>query len=621
MRTLSGRLFIVLLFVMIGGLAFILATIPSVAQDSDPAAFATNTPQPPPPRLPDGRIDQYALPQWLEQDLIDVMVEYVQKLTPGDEAGLLAVELLQYELESRFPDAPHRLSDREELLQMMLAAPRGMVDIRHIARPYIQTALNTLDSSALADYNGFNIEFFLIDLDGLDPVDVIVHTRYPSSAVSPSELIYEDYLLAQVDSDGVYRLLDSTPLFPAAPFADIEQIDLEQFGDLNGDGLEEMALSVQQSGNINRQLLIYGLRNGQFANQIISDEEIRFGEISQWSTDSIPPAVKVINYRLESPAWGCFSELVVQWDYSANLFRPVVTNPNIQYRNQDSLACRLYESEPYFGIPAAEAIQTIESVLEESSRDEPDSQAALDRAEMTLVMLYALQGRPSSAVDLVATLESKAEPGSWLANQADTFIQKINQAGTTAIDLCAALLAADDYGACDIDQVLEQRFADAPLERGRPVIEQLEERGLPVLETVTISALGRVDRLAVNFDLFGASWWAFAPTNPDTHTAERIDAPPGFEPVGLPLGFLDAPTSGYQALFLDNDVVAALAVMDTLIGDNPDQPPSPSARYLQALSYDLAADRRRARQAYYTLWSEYPGTIWGQLAGEHLERR
>jgi len=44
-------------------------------------------------------------------------------------------------------------------------------------------------------------------------------------------------------------------------------------------------------------------------------------------------------------------------------------------------------------------------------------------------------------------------------------------------------------------------------------------------------------------------------------------------------------------------------------------------RYLQALGYDLLADRITARQSYLSLWLDNTESIWGQLAAVHLERR
>jgi hypothetical protein len=35
----------------------------------------------------------------------------------------------------------------------------------------------------------------------------------------------------------------------------------------------------------------------------------------------------------------------------------------------------------------------------------------------------------------------------------------------------------------------------------------------------------------------------------------------------------------------------------------------------------LAGDRTRAKAAYYDIWVTFPDTVWGQLAGQHLERR
>ena len=105
------------------------------------------------------------------------------------------------------------------------------------------------------------------------------------------------------------------------------------------------------------------------------------------------------------------------------------------------------------------------------------------------------------------------------------------------------------------------------------------------------------------------------------YEAEIIDAPEDFGEASLPPALLDAPQNAYDALLLFGDATGALNVLENTVLNNPDVPLSPAALYLQALSYDLSADRTRARDAYYSLWAEYTYSRWGQLAGAHLERR
>jgi len=380
-----------------------------------------------------------------------------------------------------------------------------------------------------------------------------------------------------------------------------------------------MALALEGDDSVNQELMIYGLRNNMFTNLIVSGETIAFGELGDWASD--PAGLTITSYRLESLAWGCLSEIETTYEYISNYFRPVVINPNLDYVFQNSLACRLYEAEPFFSIPPAEAIEIVEDILAQSSRDEPDSQAALQRAEMVLAVLYALEGQPAAALDLVTMLQSEAAPGSWLESQVTIFISMMGQSSITALDLCAALTTPDGTGACDVNQVLERALTDFPLNRDDPIPDQLALRGLAVLETRTISQIGRADRLAVLLDLPGVGWWAFAPLEQDDYVAERIDPPVSDAPDATPIIFLDAPQGAVDALLSTDDTRAVLARIDTVIQNNPGVPLSPQARYLQALAYDLAANRTRARDGYFSLWEDYPQTLWGQLAAAHLERR
>lgn len=606
------------LLLVIAGL-FGMETAPGLAQNP----FATNTPRPaseitptPDPAVgPDAPSDQYALRLWLEPDLVRLAADAVESIAADDARTFRAVQMLQYELSHRFPGSPSQAVLRDDLLQRMLAAPRGTVDMRALVRSYIQEVLNT--QGPVAEAGGFAVQMSLVNLDIQDPLDVLVHTLYPAGVSAPAELRYEDYFLMRVDSSGRYQLLTASPVFPVSPYGDVEQISVETIGDLNNDSRDEVALSLR-TGSLNKRMMIYGLRNDQFTDLVVPGRTLEYGEIISFLPQQ--GAINVYHYRYESEAWGCIGEIEVNWTYSANLFRPIVVDPNRQYQPQDSLACRLYAGEPYFSILPTDAVNNIQLILSQASRDEPDSQFALDRAEMLLAMLYALDGQLSAAQESVRLLQARAEPGSWLAQQTEAFTTTLGQSGTTALDLCAALLAASEQGACDIDAVLGRAFEANPLSRGRPVVEQLEERGLPVLETVTISEIGRANREAVNFNLYGASWWAFAPLGESTYTAERIDPPGGFAVAAAPIAFVEAPDNAYNALF-GNDPLGALAALNNAATSSPGAPLSPSARYLQAVSYDLSGDRRAARDAYYNLWKDFPTTLWARLAAAHIERR
>jgi hypothetical protein len=187
--------------------------------------------------------------------------------------------------------------------------------------------------------------------------------------------------------------------------------------------------------------------------------------------------------------------------------------------------------------------------------------------------------------------------------------------------LCEALIIQNENGACNLDQVIARILEENPISRDRGVVDQLRELGLPVLESTTVSQVGRVDRVVVSFDLVGTSWWAFAPLEADYYVPEMTDPPPGFGEVTFPAGLIEPTDLLYEMLLVDDDPTAVLTTLDNMIRQNPGVPLSSSAQYLRAFCHTLLADRQNAREAYYALWSDYPNSTWGQLAGAHLERR
>lgn len=612
------RLLIVFLIALIGSLAL----TPTAAQD--PIVFATNTPRAetaPSVSLlalrPEQPLERYALRLWLEQDLLTVILGQVQSLTPGDTEREQAIRLLQYELEWRFPGAPRDPFQREQLLEAMLAAPRGSVDMRHVVRPTIEGVLNQLrpsfNSTASFEQNGFLIEVTPANLDGAGALDAMIHTRYPVGAADSSEVIYADYVLAQIDAAGAYRILRATPESPAAPIGDIGSVRLERIGDVNQDGLDELAVSWRSS-DVNQHMGIYGWRNGEIVSLIEPGQALVFGEIVNWPLEGT--TLTVAQYRVESPAWGCLGEVPVDWAWSNNFFRPTVDPDG--YTFLGSMACLLYGAEPLYETPAQEATNTIQSILSLSTGEED---AVAERAAMVVAMLNYLEGRDGVALETVQQLAADAEPGSWLAEQAGAFLTAAAEPDATPVQICAALQAASEYGACDVDQLLMRLFTEQPLRRDQPIEAQLSDLGITVLDTVTISEVGRFNREAVHFNLAGDRWWQFAPLAPDVYTAEKIDAPPGFEPVATPPAQVTPPASAYEMLMTQGDVAATLNVLNNAVLANPGAPLSPAVRYLQALGYDLLADRTTARQSYLSLWVDDTESIWGQLAAVHLERR
>src|SRR5262245_33003609 len=135
------RLFILLPFLLM--LAMLMAAAAPQTSASVERQFPTNTPHAMPPVIttPTAPFENYALRLWTEQDMLDTLLRQVQMLSAGDEAAALSIRLTQYEIQQRFPGAPHEPVMRGRLLQAMLAAPRGSVDMRDLVHTYLQDAL------------------------------------------------------------------------------------------------------------------------------------------------------------------------------------------------------------------------------------------------------------------------------------------------------------------------------------------------------------------------------------------------------------------------------------------------------------------------------------------------
>ncbi|MBL8166038.1 MAG: hypothetical protein JNJ61_28900 [Anaerolineae bacterium] len=599
------------------GLLLVIA-MPLAAQDggsSAPPLFATNTPPPSAFAPPDAPIDRYALRLWDERTLSNLLLSQVRALRLRDGERQLAIQLLQNELRRRFPSAPSGLDARLELLNAMLLAPRGSVDMRPVVRPYIEYILNqeqpSFGSNLTFDHEGFTLRLTPLQLDNDSRADALIHIQYPTGD-DPSPL-YVDYVLARVDEAGIYRVL-AAPESPAAPFDNIRSVTLERLGDLNSDGLDEVALSVERSDAINRELLIYGYRGGAAVSLVQPGERLLYGEISDWPLSGTTLSVR--EYRVESAAWQCYGERDVTWSWVSNFYRRPTTQGNFSFQNR--LGCLLYGAEPIFAMPVNEAIGTIEELLPLA---EPEDAYSAQRANMMLAVLRVLNADISSALEEVNALADQAEPGSWLAGQTSTFQDAANESGMTPLKLCARIEQADEYGACDVNQLLARLFVEQPLRRDEPIEAQVSRLGLSILDQVTLTAVGRLDREAVRFDLGGDDWWAFAPLGRETYTAEKISAPPGYESADAPTLLLVPSPAALNALLAANDPEAALNALETLATRNPGVPLASSAQYMRALSYDLLGDRTAARRAYYELWSDAASSVWGQLAAAHLERR
>jgi hypothetical protein len=588
--------------------------LPGAAQEQSPPIFATNTPMPSPVIITTPAVaqDRYALRLWQAEDMQAVLRTRVDQLGPGLSELQKVVQITQYEFARRFPGGARDGAEHERLLRAMLAAPPGSVDMRGVVRPALEVLINQraqAGSPMSFGRGGFQIDMIAANINGVPPQDAVFHVRYPGTGVP---LVYEDFIPAVIDASGYYHLLVA-PDLPAAPSGGALSLVLMGIDDFNGDGLDELALSLS-TGGINNEMRIFGWRGDQLANVVQPGQKLLFGEFIEGLDSS--HTISVEAYRLESPAWGCLSEIDVTWRWEANFFRPVPSATG--YVLQSTANCRFFESEPLFALPVPEALAAIYEILPlVTDVNDPAAQRAL----MIEVVLRAMDGDVGTALAQALELETQAEPGSWLAAQTSAFVTALGVQGVQSLEICAALVTASKDGACDVDAVLARTFDSFPLRRNLPLDVQLDALGITVLDQTTLTQVGRVERQAVRFDLAGERWWAFAPLDPEFYTAEKIDPLPGYEVVAAPLPVITASQRLYDALLLDDDPATALAVLDNLRRENPQASIAPDARFLQALSLDLLGERVRARQSYYDLWSQNPLSIWGQLAADHLEQR
>ena len=593
---------------------WIAVALPGAAQEAQPPVFVTNTPMPAPMLVttPAAALDRYALRLWQAQDLQAVLQSRVEQLAPGLPELQKVVEITQYELMRRFPEAAQRSANNDALRMAMLAAPPGSVDMRTVVRPHIQALINArlqAGSATSFEQAGFQIDLLSANLDGLSPVDAVFHVRYPGVGVP---VIYEDYIPAIANSAGQYRLL-TAPDLPAAPGGGALGLVLMGIGDFNGDSLDELALALT-TGDINNEMRIFGWRGEGIVNLVQPGQRLLFGQLMEGLDASAVIAVQA--YQMESLAWGCQSQVDVVWRWEANFFRP--TSDPSSYTFQNTANCRFYEAEPFFAMSPREAIVTINEIL---PFVDDQSDPAAQRARMMEVVLRAMDGDVGTALAQAQDLQTRAEAGSWLAEQTSAFLAALGIPGVQSTQLCAALATASQFGACDVDAVLARTLDAFPLQRDLPLQDQLAALGITVLEQTTLRQIGRAERQVVRFDLAGERWWAFAPLNPDVYTAEKIDPLPGDGAAAAPLPVITATQGLYDSLLVDDDPATVLAVMDNLIRENPQAAIAPDAWFLQALSLDLVGERALARQRYYDLWSQNPLSLWGQLAADHLEQR
>ncbi len=582
-----------------------------------PAGLPTNTPSPTPrprPVTPDAAGDSYGLRQWLAPDLAALWFDMLWELSADDADLLRAMQITRYEHQRRFGPIPAS-SAHGERLQLLIDSPAGLLDKRVFVRAHVIDQINQQPAEGGFEQDGLRADLTPLNLDGDGYQDALIHILYPASLSVPGSLLYEDYILARGSADGTYSILAAEPDYPAAPYQGIQGISLITVGDLNDDTRDEVALLIED-GQVNDRLLVLAMRGEGVADLTLPDEAIRVGEIVDWPVGQISPApLRVLEYRDDSTGqWPCYSQRPVTWRYDNNFYRSSV-GINIRFEPQDTLACDLQASEPLFALPGAEALSLIGAALSSYPADSP----GYERAQMVQAALYAINGQLDDANAAAASLQAAAAPDSWLARQSETLAVALNTAGNTALDVCEALVMADADGACDMPAVLGRLFADLPLTTDTPLIDQLNSYGLTVVESSTVSEVGKTDRTVVTLGLAGSGRWAFAPETTGEYRAEFVDGPAAPAMTG---NLNSGPSfSAFDVLVNDDDPLGATNVAETFRRNNPEQPLPPDLRYAEAVSFDLLGNRQRAIQAYYSLWRDHPDTLWGELAALHLERR
>ncbi len=380
------------------------------------------------------------------------------------------------------------------------------------------------------------------------------------------------------------------------------------------------------NGDLNITLRLFGVRGEQVVDLTRPNESVRYGAIVDFPQGG--EQFLVNEYRPGDSFWGCIEERTIQWTWGANTFTP---QPLIDtYFPQDTLACRLPSREALFGGPTAEGVAALETVVDGAELlNNPADEPTLARVNMTLAVLYLFDGRRAEGQTLAASLADMPDTGSWVDAQSRAFLRIFDQGGSNLpLEVCAELdRIADGDGACALGAATEATLNALPLDSTISLEEQLDILGFTVHDNLTVREAGRRDRQVVRFSLSDALWFEFTPApnldDPlvfDRYTIALTNTPPQFTPPDPTPTVTDLPQSALDALFLSDEPLAAVNIIDTAQGSSG-LPLTDAARYVRALALDLAANRQPAREAYYALWTDAPNTVWGQLAARHLERR
>jgi hypothetical protein len=580
--------------------------------------FATNTPMSVAPTAaplgPEAPLFNYSLRMWDEIAFLNLVYQQIALISTDDTDSQIALNLSLYEMNLRFPNAPSGLEERRRLVNAMLAAPLGTIDMRTSVRPLIENAINQNPDSLTAETEGFAINLNPANLDNRGGLDRVAHVLYQKNGITH----YEEYLLLLANGTG-FHLLDTDYSLYAVPYGGIKSVSMEYLRDVNHDSVDDLVLRVD-NGGLNNLFYIVGYRNNKAVNLVDPATPLLVGTLVAWPFDNpaLPnPELTVLELRPESayPDWPCNSQIEYKWRYERNFYRRF-TDLNARFAEVDSLGCSLRNSN-LFTLEPNEAVIQVENALL-SYGFEADG---ANRAMLTLAMLYVLTGRLDDARNLAQSAISADVPDSWEAKQGNALVQASIASGNTALDICQAMAVASEEPACEMNDVLGRYLSAIPLSSGSDLIEQLEAAGLPVAESVVVSEVGRADRIVVSFLLADTGWWGFVEKRDGTYEVEPAIAPASFEEAIFPMAQVETSQAAYNALLLSDDPNRVLTILDNQARENPDLPLAPSGLFLQALSYDLIGSRETARRLYFEIWERYPHSVWGLVASEHLELR
>lgn len=569
--------------------------------------FATATPLPvsPTPRLPDAPVQNYGLSIWLESTFLEVYRAQLAAVKRGVPEAELALRLTQYELFRRFPNAPTNPQDLAELVAQLREAPIGSVDMRPFVRRYVLAELNRMPDAHNLRFDGFTVSLQAarLNTDGL--VDALVMINYPSDPTPDNPPRYQDYVLAIRNTDGTFSFLPYERELPLYPDEGVNAVIVVEVSDINNDGLDEVAFGVDD-GDVNARYVLIAARNNRAVDLVIAPAQIRVGEVVNWDYERGILAVNEWLSESTSPDWVCRSQRAVEWHYENNYYRRVGGTGD--FTRQNTLGCYFHHAEPILSKTPVEAIP----IVEQGVQSFPYNSESIERGVLLLGFLYALDGRAEQAKITLGTVVSGYGADSWAGKQAQAMMDILDRPNSTILDLCAASYVGD-APVCAMDDLLGYLLSIINLDTAQDLVTQLNQFGLTARAVDTLSEVGRATRTIIQFDIVGAGRWAFAAERNGMYRAERLPAPVAVATVSSEL-----PQSVLNALLQDNNPQNALALLETFARAQGGVIP-PRGLYVRALAYDLLGNRNDARQAYYTLWQTAPETVWGQLAGLHLE--